>query len=645
MPQFVLSPLNQILFGPPGTGKTYHTINKALAILDPAWLAEHETDRQALKTRFDELVKEGRIDFVTFHQSFSYEDFVEGIRAESDAESGQLTYEVVDGVFKRLCEVAAARVTRSDHHEAMTLDGRRVWKMSLGNTKGDDAHIFDDCIEEGLIRLGYGGKHDYSKCKSREDVQALLEQSAGKIDNAYDYTVTSVVTLVTRMKRGDLVVVTDGNLKFRAIGEIIGDYQCKPHPEYGNSYAQVRPVKWLCQYTPSLPSSELINGRFSQMTLYELKAPTLIPEKLLALLAERRGLAVEVGKAKLASHRPVRDIDRERDLLERLMTIGKRHNLDAHYITRLFQLIIEDSVLTQQTLLQQHLNKINPHSARVAFLGPKGSYSHLAARQYAARHFEQFIESGCAKFADIFNQVETGQADYAVVPIENTSSGGINDVYDLLQHTSLSIVGELTIPIDHCVLVSTSTDADKIQTVYSHPQPFQQCSQYLSRYPHWKIEYTESTSAAMEKVAQASSPVVAALGSEAGGALYGLQVLEHCQANQTQNITRFLVLARKAVNVSDQVPAKTTLLMATGQQAGALVEALLVLRNHNLIMTKLESRPIHGNPWEEMFYLDIQANLDSLPMRKALKELADITRSMKVLGCYPSENVVPVDPV
>ena len=319
--------------------------------------------------------------------------------------------------------------------------------------------------------------------------------------------------------------------------------------------------------------------------------------------------------------------------------------MNAHYITRLFQLIIEDSVLTQQTLLQQHLNKINPHSARVAFLGPKGSYSHLAARQYAARHFEQFIESGCAKFADIFNQVETGQADYAVVPIENTSSGGINDVYDLLQHTSLSIVGELTIPIDHCVLVSTSTDADKIQTVYSHPQPFQQCSQYLSRYPHWKIEYTESTSAAMEKVAQANSPAVAALGSEAGGALYGLQVLEHCQANQTQNITRFLVLARKAVNVSDQVPAKTTLLMATGQQAGALVEALLVLRNHNLIMTKLESRPIHGNPWEEMFYLDIQANLDSLPMRKALKELADITRSMKVLGCYPSENVVPVDPV
>ena len=369
-----------------------------------------------------------------------------------------------------------------------------------------------------------------------------------------------------------------------------------------------------------------------------------LDEQLLTLLAERRLLAVEVGKAKLASHRPVRDIDRERDLLERLITLGKAHHLDAHYITRLFQLIIEDSVLTQQALLQQHLNQTNPHSARIAFLGPKGSYSHLAARQYAARHFEQFIESGCAKFHDIFNQVETGQADYAVVPIENTSSGAINDVYDLLQHTSLSIVAEMTVPIDHCVLVSGTSSLDQIQTVYSHPQPFQQCSQFLNRYPHWKIEYCESTSAAMERVAQAKSPHVAALGSEAGGGLYGLQVLERNLANQTQNITRFIVLARKAVKVSDQVPAKTTLLIATGQQAGALVEALLVLRNHNLIMTKLESRPIYGNPWEEMFYLDIQANVESAAMKKALHELSEITRSMKVLGCYPGENVVPVEP-
>ena len=369
-----------------------------------------------------------------------------------------------------------------------------------------------------------------------------------------------------------------------------------------------------------------------------------VDEKLLALLAERRGLAIDVAKAKMATQRPIRDIDRERNLLEHLITLGKSHQLDAHYITRLFQQIIEDSVLTQQALLQKHLNQTNAHSARIAFLGPKGSYSHLAARRYAARHFEQFIESGCLKFHDIINQVETGQADYAVLPIENTSSGSINDVYDLLQQTSLSIVGEMTVPINHCVLVSGTTDLQQIETVYSHPQPFQQCSQFINRYPHWKIEYTESTAAAMEKVAEMNSPKVAALGSEAGGELYNLQVLERDLANQQQNITRFIILARKPVDVSPQVPAKTTLIMATGQQAGALVEALLVLRQHNLIMSKLESRPINGNPWEEMFYIDVQGNLRSDEMQQALRELTPITRSLKVLGCYPGENVVPVDP-
>lgn len=191
-----------------------------------------------------------------------------------------------------------------------------------------------------------------------------------------------------------------------------------------------------------------------------------LDEKLLALLAERRELAVEVGKAKLLSHRPVRDIDRERDLLERLITLGKAHHLDAHYITRLFQLIIEDSVLTQQALLQQHLNKINPHSARIAFLGPKGSYSHLAARQYAARHFEQFIESGCAKFADIFNQVETGQADYAVVPIENTSSGAkkwqthLINPHIILSKEPQGFVADATINTPNGVLVASGKHED-----------------------------------------------------------------------------------------------------------------------------------------------------------------------------------------
>ncbi|KMV72499.1 chorismate mutase [bacteria symbiont BFo2 of Frankliniella occidentalis] len=369
-----------------------------------------------------------------------------------------------------------------------------------------------------------------------------------------------------------------------------------------------------------------------------------LDSRLLTLLAKRRELAVAVGNYKLQTQRPVRDVTREKQLLEKLIDQGKTLSLDSHYITRLFQLVIEDSVLIQQALLQKALNDSQQKAVRVAFLGPKGSYSHLAARSYASHHFDQMIEVGCSKFQDIVNQVEKGLADYAVLPLENTSSGSINDVYDLLQNTGLHIVGEMTLPINHCLLVSGETSLAAITTVYSHPQPFQQCSQYLTRYPHWKINYTESTAAAMETVASLNDPSVAALGSEAGGQLYQLQAIDRQLANQSQNITRFIVLARKPVKVSEQVPAKTTLLMATGQQAGALVDALLVLRQHDIVMTKLESRPINGNPWEEMFYIDVQANSSDPAMQSALQQLTELTRYLKVLGCYPSETVTAVTP-
>ncbi|WP_100158630.1 bifunctional chorismate mutase/prephenate dehydratase [Proteus columbae] len=370
---------------------------------------------------------------------------------------------------------------------------------------------------------------------------------------------------------------------------------------------------------------------------------TMLDSELLTLLANRRQLSADVAQFKLNTHRPIRDKNRERELLDLLIEKGKNVGLDGFYISRIFQMIIEDSVLTQQAILQQHLNATPNESARIAYLGPKGSYSHVAARQYAARHFDSFVDCTCQKFDDIFTLVDTGQADYGLLPIENTSSGAINDVYDLLQTTSISIVGEIRIPINHALLTSVDSSTEELQTIYSHPQPFQQCSHYLNQYPNWKIEYCESTAAAMEKVALAQSPSVAAIGSEAGGSLYGLKPLANNLANQQINVTRFIVIARKAIDVSEQVPAKTTFLMATGQQAGALVDALMILKKYDIIMTKLESRPINGTPWEEMFYIDVQANLRDINMQKALHDLSQTTRSLKILGCYPSENVVPVE--
>lgn len=283
-------PLNQILYGPPGTGKTYATIDATMAILDPEFLAANLSDRKALKARFDVFERERRVRFVTFHQSFSYEDFVEGLRATTNEDTGQIRYEVVDGVFKSLCEAAAAKVTRPQEGKTSTtpfnIRGRRIWKMSLGNTLGIDAAIYDECIEKGYALLGYGGRVNFTGCTSRDEVFKRCVENGIEVANPLtDYTVTSVASFVTRMKPGDLLVISDGNLKFRAIGEVSGEYRYQPHGDYPDGYSQMRPVNWLRIYEPSQPHGELMNSQFSQMTLYELRSPSIDLDKLQVLLS------------------------------------------------------------------------------------------------------------------------------------------------------------------------------------------------------------------------------------------------------------------------------------------------------------------------------------------------------------------------
>ena len=145
----------------------------------------------------------------------------------------------------------------------------------------------------------------------------------------------------------------------------------------------------------------------------------------------------------------------------------------------------------------------------------------------------------------------------------------------------------------------------------------------------------------MQLVAGLNKPNIAALGNEDGGKLYGLNVLKRNVANQENNITRFIVIAKKPHSVSPQIHTKTLLLMSTGQQAGALVDALLVFKKHHINMTKLESRPIYGKPWEEMFYLEIEANIHHPDTQSALEELKQFSHYLKILGCYPSEIVKP----
>lgn len=368
-----------------------------------------------------------------------------------------------------------------------------------------------------------------------------------------------------------------------------------------------------------------------------------IDNELMILLTKRRRISHLVADAKIALNKPVRDIKREEQMLVELISGGKSLGLDGYYVKQVFQTIIEDSVLHQQALLQQHTNAASGKLPinRVAYLGSQGSYSDLATQKYFSRHPSELKQIGCTSFNDIIATVEQGHADHGVLPIENTSSGSINEVYDLLQHTSLSIVGELTHPVNHCMVAATDTSPEKIKKLYAHPQVYAQCSNYLNQFHDVEIEYCEASSAAFEAVKNDTTGEVAALGSGEGARLYGLQVIAEALANQKENYSRFIILAPEKIDVSTQIPSKTTWIMSTEQKPGALVDALIVLKDHGVSMCKLESRPITGNPWEEMFYVDVEGNLLDSNLGAAIAELRDITRYLKVLGCYPSEDIKP----
>ncbi|AKC60353.1 prephenate dehydratase domain-containing protein [Blochmannia endosymbiont of Camponotus (Colobopsis) obliquus] len=189
----------------------------------------------------------------------------------------------------------------------------------------------------------------------------------------------------------------------------------------------------------------------------------------------------------------------------------------------------------------------NKYSIRIAFLGPKGSYSYIAAKKYSAQYFNNGIEyNSCQKFADIIQVVEKGDAEYGILPIENSTSGFIDEVYDLLKHTNTSLIEEIIIPIKHYLLTNTTNiKFNTIQKIYSHPQPLLQCSNIITRFPRQNIVHCTSTSDAIKTVAKLNIPTIAALGSKFGGILYGLKTLKLNINNDTYNTTRFVVIGYK----------------------------------------------------------------------------------------------------
>lgn len=276
--------LNLIFYGPPGTGKTYTTIKKAVEIID----GSAPEDRAELVARYAVLREKGLIEFVTFHQSYSYEEFVEGIRPvfESEDESeadGNIKYECKLGVFRRLCadaDAGARALTTAEFDP----NKNKVWKLSLGNTrKQEEALIYDECIENNYVLLGYGRGIDFQGANSRDEVFQKLHDKAPE-SKATDYDVTAVHTFKNEMGVGDLIIVSHGNHRFRAIARVTGAYRRLRETEYG----QMRPVEWLLELNKSLPREGISNKVFSQATIYNLKPSVLRVDKLRELLTAER---------------------------------------------------------------------------------------------------------------------------------------------------------------------------------------------------------------------------------------------------------------------------------------------------------------------------------------------------------------------
>ncbi|WP_233347811.1 AAA family ATPase [Hyphobacterium indicum] len=272
-------PENLILYGPPGTGKTYATAAEALRLCG----VDVPDDREAVMEAYQELVKAGRIEFVTFHQSMSYEDFVEGRRPETGSSEGEETnasgfrLETKPGIFRRIARRAESSRGRRLGADAITLEGRRVFKMSIGEASNpDNAHLFEEAIDEGCTILGYADI-DWTdeKYADRHEIMKAVKEQAPEFEanNNSSGAVRMPATFRNEMAEGDLIVVSKGNHYFRAIGEITGDYQFRPREEGG--YAHRRPVNWLWVDREGVPATEIHDTNFTQSTIHSLKAGRL----------------------------------------------------------------------------------------------------------------------------------------------------------------------------------------------------------------------------------------------------------------------------------------------------------------------------------------------------------------------------------
>ena len=277
----------------------------------------------------------------------------------------------------------------------------------------------------------------------------------------------------------------------------------------------------------------------------------------------------------------------------------------------------------------------SPSRLLVGYQGTDGAYSQIAAE----RHWNGRADLGCRgyeSFSALQHAVLSGDIDYAMQPIENTTAGSINDAYDLLTELDLHLVGEEVLKVEHCLAALPGSTLERLRRVYSHPQALAQSSVFLGALNDCAVLSFTDTAMAMKKVRDEADPAQGAVASERAAGLYGLSVLARDIANQRDNFTRFVVVARAPAQFALDVPCKTSLIFTTKHERGALVRCLSVLADHDLSLTKLESRPRPNKPWEYTFYVDFEGNVADSKVAEAVEGVRAQTLSLKLLGSYPT---------
>jgi arogenate/prephenate dehydratase len=262
---------------------------------------------------------------------------------------------------------------------------------------------------------------------------------------------------------------------------------------------------------------------------------------------------------------------------------------------------------------------------RLAYQGEPGAYSEAAARLYSP-HADTLP---CKTFDDVFDAVRQQRATHGIVPMENSIGGTIHRNYDLLVDHEIPITGEVEIEVVHCLQALPGTKIEDVKTVYSHPQALAQCEQYLKELGV-TVEAVYDTAGGAKLVAEQQLKGAAALASRRAAEVFGLAVLQEAVQDYAYNITRFFV-------IGGALPAeanKTTIVFALPSTPGSLFKALSVFALREINLSKLESRPMRGRPWEYLFYVDIEARRDDLPTARALTHLAEFAKWTRVLGTY-----------